>query len=499
LIGLLAGALGLPLAWWMLHLLIVAVASVLPSYWGSIALQIDPDIRIFGYTVLVSLATGVVFGLAPAWQASRPDLRSALKDEGGAFGQKVNRSRLRDVLIAAQIAICIVLLIGSALLLRGSQRALHADPGFATRDIVIIAVFDPVAVGHERTRLPALKRELMEAIGALPGVRSVAGASRPPMGGGHRFVPVKDAAATAPIPPAGEGGPPAVGYSFVSPNYFDTLGIVIARGRTFSATEAGARAPVAIISEATARRFWPGQDPIGKRLTIGGPRARPHFAGEELPFCPSCEVVGVARDVHGLDPQKPDEAYLYLPLSDAGRWNDTLLVRAEGDPTLLLPALGGAIQRVDPNLPAVAGVLDTMISFDPHFVVARMGGLLSSVVGVLGLALACLGVYGMVGYCVAWRTREIGIRVALGAERAQVVRLVLGEGVRPVLAGIATGLALSAAVSRVLAAMLFGLSPLDAVSFAGVSLLLFGIALLAAWLPARRATRVDPMVALRYE
>jgi putative ABC transport system permease protein len=497
LIGLLAGAVGLPLAWWMLHLLILEVSSALPSYWGSIALQIDPDVRIFTYTVLVSLATGVVFGLAPAWQASRPDLSAALKDEGSRFGRHLDRSRLRDLLIAAQIGACLVLLIGSALLLRGSQRAVRAEPGFETRHVVSIEIFNPVAVGYDRTRMRELKRELTEAVGALPGVAAVAGASRPPIGGGQRWVPVAEAG--APAPSTREGGPPAVGYSYVSPNYFETLGIDIVHGRAFTAGEADAQLPVVVISEATARRFWPGHDPIGRRLAIGGPDGGPRFAGEERPLCATCEVIGVVRDVHGLELQKPDDAFLYLPLSDARQWNDTLLVRTEGEPTPLLPALGGAIRRVDPSLPAVAGVLDTMISFDPHFVVARIGGVLSSVVGILGLFLACLGVYGMVGYCVARRTREIGIRMALGAERTQVLRLVLGEGVRPVLAGVAIGVVISVAIGRVLSAILFGLSPLDVVSFAGVSLLLLAIALLATWLPARRATRVDPMVALRHE
>jgi predicted permease len=499
LIGLLAGAVGLPLAWWMLHLIIVEVASALPAFWGSIALQIHPDIRIFGYTLLVSLVSGVTFGLAPAWQASRSDLNAALKGVGSAFGRRLSRSRLRDALIAGQIGACLVLLISSALLLRGSERTLHVEPGFETRRIVSIELLDPVAIGYPRARLSALKRDLVEALRAVPRVKAVAHASRAPIGGGQRWVPLAAAAAPRPSPPVGGVGPLAVGCSYVSPNYFDTLGIGLVQGRTFTDAEAEALLPVAIISASTARRLWPGQDAIGKRLDIGGgPGAGMHFAGEEMP--PSSPVViGVVRDIQSLDPRKTDDAYLYLPLSDERRWNDTLLVRTQGDPAPLLPALGAAVRRVDAELPAVAGVLDTRISFDPHFVIARMGGLLSSIVGGFGLLLACLGVYGMVGYSVARRTPEIGIRMALGAERIQVLRLVLGEGVRPVLAGVAIGVALSEGIARVLSAMLFGLSPLDVASFAGVSLLLFAVALVATWLPARRATRVDPMAALRYE
>jgi putative ABC transport system permease protein len=256
---------------------------------------------------------------------------------------------------------------------------------------------------------------------------------------------------------------------------------------------------VVIISEATARRFWPGDDPIGKRLKIGSERTTMFFPGESDPFIPSSEVVGVARDVRSMDLRKLDESYLYLPLSLTHKWTSILLARTEGDPMPVLSMIGQEVRRLDANLPVVGASLHTMISTDPFFVVSRIGGVLASIVGVLGLLLACMGVYGMVSYSVAQRTREIGVRMALGARRGQVLRLVMSEGFRPILSGIAIGAVISAGVSRALSATLFGLSPLDPVSFAGVSLLLIAIALLATWLPARRATQVDPMVALRYE
>jgi hypothetical protein len=205
------------------------------------------------------------------------------------------------------------------------------------------------------------------------------------------------------------------------------------------------------------------------------------------------------RDVRSLDLRKLDEAYVYLPLSQSRQWTGTLLLRTEGNPSLLLPAIGSRVRRVEANLPMIAAPLNTMISMDPYFVVSRIGGVLASIVGALGLVLACLGVYGMVSYSVAQRTREIGIRMALGAQRVQVLAPVMNDGFRPILAGVVIGLLASAGVSRLLSAVLFGLSTLDAVSFAGVSLLLISIALLATWLPARRATNVDPVVALRYE
>jgi putative ABC transport system permease protein len=285
----------------------------------------------------------------------------------------------------------------------------------------------------------------------------------------------------------------------VTPNYFETLGIAILRGRNFTSREAEGQSPVVIISEATARHFWPSEDAIGKRLRIGSDKGTMSFPGEKDPFIASSEVIGIARDVRSLDLRKIDESYLYLPLAQSRQWARTLLVRTAGDPRSLLPAIGHEVRRLDANLPVIAAPLNTMISMDPYFVISRIGGILASIVGGLGLLLACMGVYGMVHYSVAQRTREIGIRMALGAQDVQVLGLVVREGFQPIAAGILVGIVGSAVVSRLLAATLFGLSSMDAVSFAGVSLLLGFIALLATWLPARRATCVDPMVALRYE
>jgi predicted permease len=482
----------------MLHLLIVEIASALPSFWGTIALEISPDIRVFAYTILVSCAAGVAFGLTPALQASKADVNSSLKDEGSAFDRRLSRSRLRDLLIAGQLAACLVLLISSALLLRGSQRALKIDPGYENRRVVYLEMYNPANLHYSQARLLQLNRDLIRGIASLPGTQSVTQASRGPIGG-IRWVPVAPVGAAFPAAGAGESEPPTAGYSYVTPNYFETLSIPIVRGRTFTPREAEGQAPVVVISEATARRFWPEEDAIGKRLEIGSERGTMSFPGESDPFVASSEVVGVVRDVRSMDLRKVDASYVYLPLSQSRQWTSTLLVRTEGDPTPLLTAIGHEVRRVDANLPVIAATLNTMVSMDAYFVVSRVGGVLTSIVGALGLLLACLGVYGMASHSVAQRTREIGIRMALGAQGVQVLQLVVREGFRPILGGIVVGLVASAGISRGLSAMLFGLNSLDAVSFVGVSVLLIAIALLATWLPARRATEVDPMVALRYE
>ena len=498
-LGLFAGAVALPLAGWMLHLLIVEIASALPSFWGTIALEISPDIRIFAYTLFVSCAAGIAFGLTPALQASKADVNSALKEDSSAFGHRLSRSRLRGLLIAGQMAACLILLISSALLLRGSQRALHIDTGYESRHVLYLEMYNPANLHYPQSRLLQLNRDLIQAIAGLPGVRSVAQASRGPISGGTRWVPVSPTGTLSPAPTADGSEPPTAGYSYVTPNYFETLSIPIVRGRTFTPREAEGQAPVVVISEATAHRFWPGENPIGKLLRIGSDKGSMSFPGEHDPFIASSEVVGVARDVRSMDLRKIDESYLYIPLSQSRQWTGTLLVSADSSLSPLLTVIGREVRGVDANLPVIAAPLNTMVSMDPYFVVSRMGGLLATVVGALGLLLACLGVYGMVSYSVAQRTREIGIRMALGAQGVQVLLLVVSEGFQPILAGVVIGVLASAGVSRVISATLFGLTLLDPVSFAGVSLLLIAIALLATWLPARRATEVDPMAALRHE
>ena len=498
LISLLAGAAGLPLAGWMLRMLILQISSSLPSYWGSIVLQIDPDVRIFGYTIALSLVTGVVFGLAPALQSVKTDQNSALKNEGTLFGRRLQRSRLRAVLIAGQMAACLVLLINSALLLRGSQRALSLDPGFETKKIVYLELHNPAQLGLSRQSPLQFPQQLAQALRNLPGVTSVSQASKGPISGGDRWVAVAPVGANLPAGRAGEIGTPRASYSYVAPEYFATLGIALVRGRAFTPSEVQGKAPVVMVSEALARSLWPGQDPVGKLLRIGTEQPSMSFPGERDPFIASSQVIGVVRDVRSLTLREVDGPYLYLPL-DQSRWNSVLLVRTEGDPAALLPAMGSEVRRLDPNLPVIAGALHTMISFDPYFVISRVGGVLASIVGLLGLLLACMGVYGTVGYAVVQRTQEIGVRMALGADNGHVLGLILQDGMRPALMGVGAGLLAAAAVSRVLSSMLFGLSPLDTVSFGSVSVLLAAVAVFACYLPSRRAMRVDPMVALRYE
>jgi macrolide transport system ATP-binding/permease protein len=497
LIALLAGAIALPVAGWLLRLLIMEISSALPSAWGSIALQVSPDIPIFLFTLLISGVAGVAFGLTPALQATKADVNAALKEES-VFGQRVRRGPLRGILIGGQVAACVVLLVCSALLLRGSERALKIDLGYASEHVLGLEMFNAIDLHYSQERLLHLSRELRQGIANAPGVLMLAQASRAPIGG-VRIVAVSPTERRQASANEEGSGTLGAGYSFVTPNYFETLNIPVVRGRVFTAVEAEGQVPVVVISEATAQRLWPGEDALGKQLTIGTARKTMSFPGEVDPFLASAEVIGIAGDVHSIDLRKIDESYVYLPLAPNHQWTSTLLLRTAGAPKVLLPTLGHIFHDIDPNVPVLAAPLRVMVSMDPFFVVSRVGGLLASIVGVMGLLLACMGVYGMVSYSVTQRTREIGVRMALGAGGGQVLRLVLLDGFAPILWGMLAGLVVSAGASRLLAATLFGLSPWDAVSYCGVSLLLAGVALVAIVLPAQRATRVDPMVALRYE
>jgi len=485
-----AGGIGLLLTWCALRFLLSAISDSLPTEWGAIALQVNPDLHIFAYTVTVSVVAGILFGLAPSLHASKPDLIGVLKEEGVRFGGRLGRPQLRSALIAIQVAFCVVLLIAAGLLVRGSARAVKVKPGFVAKNVIGMGVDMPPGLPYSAAKSAAIEREIVDRISALPGVKSVA-RGRAPLAGGLRMTSV--------LPGASRGRStaraPVRYYSYVSPGYFQTLGIPIVEGRTFSAAECRAGANLTIVSQAAARELWPHQDPIGKRVILD---AMHQFHDEIWPSGQSFEVIGVTPDLRSIWLNQVDPGYFYLPLPPT-QYYETVLVRSERDPTLLTAALGTEIRAVDPNLIAYAETLDGLITNNPGFVFSRIGAVLSTVVGLLGLLLALVGIYGMVSYAVVQRTHEIGVRTALGAKRIDVLVLIIRGSMKPVVIGLLVGAAAAAGAARLLAALLFGVSPFDPIVYLGVSLLLVSVAALAAWVPARQATKVDPMVALRHE
>jgi ABC-type antimicrobial peptide transport system permease subunit len=284
-------------------------------------------------------------------------------------------------------------------------------------------------------------------------------------------------------------------YNYVAPNFFETLRLPILEGRAFNSQEARAGARVALVSEATAKKLWPGQDPIGKQLLLD---ASEQYHDDLFPASLSAQVIGVTKDVRLVRLSKTDESYVFLPLPP-DRWHESVLVRTASDPSGAIPTLGKQAHVVDPNVVVFGESLEGLLTNHPEFVISRIGAIFSTGVGLLGLILATIGIYGMVSYAVVQRTREVGIRMALGAKRRDVLRLLLIESMRPVVVGMGLGIVLAVGISQALKALLFGISTLDPAAFGAVSIFLGVIALLASYIPARRATKVDPMVALRYE
>lgn len=493
-LSLLAGATGVLLSWWSLRFLMVQIAAALPNYL-TVALHVAPDYRVLMYTLFLSMAATVASGLLPALRASSPNLTAALKDEGSTSGGFLRKSLLRDWMVGAQVSVCLVLLIAAGLLTRTSQRALQIDLGFDYRNISMLHVSSPAATTSP-AQLAARRTQLAQRLASLPEIQSVAAASRVPLGGGIRAIAVSINGASLYDP-----GTQSALYNLVTPGYFATMGIPILRGRNFTAQESRGGdnfdGSPAIVSEATAKLFWPGQDPLGKQFAFGPGRNNLRFSGEGSPHSVSSVVIGVAKDVRSVSLKGVDQTCLYLPVTvDRG---GTIFLRARGNEGKALAAVQHEFEASRNGLEGE--LLDSRTAFTNQagFVASRMGAIGSAIIGALGLLMASVGIYGTVGFVVTQRTQEIGIRMALGAQRWNAMGLVLTETMRPVAIGLTAGFVGAAIVSRLMSSYLFGLSSLDSVAFLGAAGVLMVSALLAGYLPARRATWVEPMTALRHE
>jgi putative ABC transport system permease protein len=484
LIALLGGGAGLLLAWRMPNFLITVLQ---PPYEQAISLRAGLDTSTLGYALLLSLATGLAFGFAPALQASKPNLWSALKDEGMTFGQRISRRRLHNLLVTAETSVCLVLVLGAGLFVRALQRAQKVDPGFDIHHVLAVSL-DLRLHGYDETRAAQFHRELTDRLMSIPSVKSVSLASLAPLGGVSRSAPI--AIAGGGISPSSSQG---LGFWVISPNYFETLGIPIVQGRSFTAQDTQGGPAVAIINEAMARQVWPGEKALGKRLRLGP---------ASVPFA---EIVGVAKDVRGARLWETDEPYVYLPVLQipqgppiqTEQMGMTLLVRTGGDAGIVAAMLPDIVRKMDPNVQASGTVLRKSLGRWLWF--SQVGAVLSSVLGFLALFLAAVGIYGVMSYAVRQRTHEMGIRLALGASKNDVRNLIVLQGLRPILLGLAIGLLMAFAATRIIDEMLYGVKPFDPVTIATVGGGLIAVALFASYVPARRAMKTDPMVALRYE
>ncbi|MGD0301387.1 MAG: ABC transporter permease [Bryobacteraceae bacterium] len=471
LIALLGGALGSLIAVWSFEAIMDFILSHLPHGTPPLAVGVGPDIRVLGYALLLTLITGIVFGLVPAWQASRPDVNTALKQSG--IGGKSADGFLRHALVGTQVAVSMVLLIAAGLLLRGLYQAQTIDPGFEMKNVAVVS-FDLRGQGYDDARAGLFQRQALDRLAALPGVDTVAEAGNSPLSDSHRGTVFS-------LP--GQPGDYQVELNEVSPEFFSLLGIPIVRGRNLTGTEARTGAPVTIVTESTARRFWPNQDPIGKIVRMDDKS--------------DMQVIGVAKDAQVSHLARSNETFLYLPAGPKQQVRMQLLVHGVDGFASMAAGIRAAIHSIDPGLVVDVARLEDNLEFwrGP----SRIAAILAGALGALGMLLACVGVYGVVSYAVSRRVREIGIRMTLGADAHEVRSLILRQAMRPVAIGALVGIAGCAAVSQILSGMLFGLSSHDPVAFVVVPLVLLSVALAASYIPARRATQVDPMIALRYE
>lgn len=490
LLALVAGIIALLVTWALLKVLVTVAASVIPSEYGSLVLHITPDIEIFAYVFVISLIAGILFGLAPALESSRDALASSLK--ANSETSPIRSRRLRNALVVTQVAVSLVLMITGSMLIRSAVHALTMDTGYESKRVINLDLQFPERPIYSVGRKLIVIRSLSTRLASLPGVVAVS-TGRPPDGGGMRTAAVSLDGEE----PSEQSTRAYLYYTYVQANYFQTLGIPLLFGRSFQ-PQSGQPEPSVVLSESAANRLWPSQNAIGRAIRMNT-NGQFHRQNEILPDGQTYRVIGIVRDVRGGQLDGSDSQQIYLPLPAERLAEYPLLIRIQSDPRIFMNSIGSVVSSVDPNLVATSSTLDQMLRLGPQFVVSGLAAVFASTVGLLGLALASMGIYGTVSYIVVLRTREVGIRMALGAKKSDVLKLMLREGVRPVAVGLLIGASLAVGVTYLLRGILYGLNTVDGITFAGVSLSFLAIALLATYLPSRRAMRVDPMVALRYE
>jgi putative ABC transport system permease protein len=476
-LGLLGGLIGLLLALWGTDLLVAAGGENLPRF-----REVSVDGRVLLFTLGLSLLTGIIFGVIPALQASRPDLNETLKEggRGGTVGRA--RHRLRGALAVGEIALALVLLIGAGLMLKSFLRLVSVDPGFRPEHLLTLNVSLPQAEYPDGTRQSVFLRESLQKLSALPGVEAAAAATTLPLSGdliSYTFS-VDGRSGQSPAERS------SALYDGVSPAYFRAMGIRVLKGRSPQETDVVGGARVVVVNEAFARRVFPGEDPIGRRIGIDdGPQAWR-------------EIVGVVADVKQTSLDGETRQHMYEPLSQAPSPWLSFVLRTTVEPAGLAAAARRAILEIDHRQP-IADVKTAETLVAESVTQPRLAMILLSVFAGTALLLAGMGTYGVIAYSVGQRTHEFGIRMALGAGRGEVLRLVVRQGLLLACIGVLLGLVAAAGATRLLGGLLFGVSPTDPITYAGVALLLIGVALVACLVPARRATLVDPISALRCE
>jgi putative ABC transport system permease protein len=478
LLGAAGGALGLLLAVWGLDLLLAAIPIKLP-FWMKFGL----DLRVLGFTLSVSLLTGLGFGILPALQASRTNLNETLK-EGGRSAAGTGRQRSRSLMVVAEIALSLVLLVGAGLMMRSFLRLQQVNPGLNPAGVMTMRINLPRVRYTEAARRTAYYRQLMERLRSLPGVEAAGAVSTLPLSGGWwgRSITVEG------FPVLSVGQAPLIQHNVITPGYFRTLGIPLLEGRDFTDADTENGPKITIIDEHLAREYWPNESPLGKRIRFGPPEDNE----------PWHTIVGVVGAVRHERLEATTRNSVYLPHTEIPIGGLSLAVRTAAQPERLIEPVREQIRELDPDLPITS--VRTMEEVVARSVwQPRLYTILFGIFAAVALLLAAVGLYGVMAYTVTIRTHEIGLRVALGARPGDVMKLIAGQGIKLALIGVASGLIAASLLTRLMTSLLFSTSANDPLTFIGIAALLTLVALLACWIPARRATKVDPMVALRYE
>jgi len=485
LLATLGGIFGLLLAYVGIRLLLLGVPEDITGFisgWKDIGLNAP----VLGFTFGVSMLTGIVFGIAPALHASKPDLNESLKEGGRGGTEGRQRNFVRASLVVAEVAIALVLLVGAGLLIRSFMRLQQVSPGFNPSNVLTMQLSLPRSKYGEKPQVAAFFDQLVQRVTALPGVQSAAVGNNLPMSNNNWNASFAvENLQVAQGEPSPHGDP-----HMISPEYFSTMGIPLLRGRFFTDADSKDSLPVVIVDQTLADQYWPDQDPIGKRMAAGfdGPRGKPHWR----------EIVGAVGHVkqYGLDGKT--KVQYYFPQTQSPQNDMYLIVRTPSEQKGMIAAIRNTLDSLDKDQPIYkVTTLEQMVSNSQSQ--KRLSMLLLGIFAAVALLLAAVGIYGVMSYAVTQGTHEVGIRMALGAQQRDVLALVVRQGMMMTLTGVAIGLVGAFAASRVLASLLFGVGTHDPLTFIGISVLLAGVALLASFIPARRATKVDPIIALRYE
>ncbi len=475
LLSLLGGAAGLLLAIWLIDLFIAISPRSLPRIE-----QVRLDAAVLGFTFLLSILTGILFGLAPGLQSSRVNLVDELKDNPGTL-RSSGGMRLRALLVVSQVALALMLLVGAGLLGRTFLRLVTLKPGYDPENLLMAQVFVPIEKYKGRDRVTAVYRQVTDEIKAIPGVVSVGATTSGPQFGGAETV---DVIAEGQIAPP-SGVYPQAAYFNTGPNYFATMRIPVLRGREFTDKDDGATTPVAIVNDTLARRFWPNQSAVGKHLSLVRDKS-------------SLEIVGVVGDVKRFDLGEVVQPEIFYPYAQRPRWAMFFMVRTNIAPASIIASLPKRVTSIDPELiVSSTATMDQRIGRSlkrPRFNLILLG-----IFAGTALLLAAIGVYGVMSFVVSQQTKEIGIRTALGAKHADILKLVIGRGLVLALIGVAVGTLAALGLNRFLSGLLYGVTVSDPLTFVAVSALLLVVVAIACYIPARRAAKVDPLVALRYE